>query len=136
MKSIFLHSDFFTKILTQKLKRRIANPLSLMGVIINRVVLPKTNKVIERSAITKNVDFNLLENKFKCYNLSSILRENNLSELLNNLYYNYLNNYNNTQLYRIIFNSINYKNIGGIRLEVKGRLTKRNRADRSVFKVR
>ena len=28
---------------------------------------------------------------------------------------------------------IKYKNLGGIRLEVKGRLTKRYRADRSVY---
>ena len=41
-----------------------------------------------------------------------------------------------SKIYEIIFNSIKYKNIGGIRLEVKGRLTKRYRADRSVFKVR
>ena len=34
----------------------------------------------------------------------------------------------------IIFNCIKYKNLGGIKLEVKGRLTKRYRADRSVYK--
>lgn len=39
-----------------------------------------------------------------------------------------------THLYRKnnIFNSIHYKNIAGIRLEVKGRLTKRYRADRAI----
>lgn len=38
--------------------------------------------------------------------------------------------------YNLIFNSIKYKNMGGIRMEVKGRLTPRYRADRSVFKLR
>lgn len=37
---------------------------------------------------------------------------------------------------KTIFNGIKYKNIGGIRLEIKGRLTKRYRADRAIYKVR
>ena len=45
-------------------------------------------------------------------------------------------NKNYKKIYEIIFNSINYKNLGGIKLEVKGRLTKRNRADRALFKVK
>ena len=36
----------------------------------------------------------------------------------------------------MVFNSIKYKNMAGIRMEVKGRLTKRYRADRSVYKLR
>jgi hypothetical protein len=35
----------------------------------------------------------------------------------------------------MIFDSIKYKNMGGIRLEAKGRLTKRYRADRALFKI-
>jgi len=35
-----------------------------------------------------------------------------------------------------IFNSINYKNMGGVRLEVSGRLSKRYRADRAIYKLR
>lgn len=41
-----------------------------------------------------------------------------------------------TQLYNLVFNSIKYKKLGGIRMEVKGRLTPRYRADRSVYKLR
>jgi hypothetical protein len=40
------------------------------------------------------------------------------------------------KIYEIIFNSIKYKNTGGVRLEVSGRLTKRYRADRALYKVR
>jgi hypothetical protein len=39
-------------------------------------------------------------------------------------------------LSEIIFNSIKYKNMAGIRLEIKGRLTRRYRADRALFKVK
>jgi hypothetical protein len=41
-----------------------------------------------------------------------------------------------SKIYEIIFNSINYKNLSGVRLEVRGRLTKRYRADRALFKVK
>lgn len=40
------------------------------------------------------------------------------------------------KLYNLVFNSIKYKNLNGIRMEVKGRLTPRYRADRSVYKLR
>jgi hypothetical protein len=45
--------------------------------------------------------------------------------------YNTKRNINN-----LIFNSIHYKNLGGVRLEVSGRLTKRYRADRSVHALK
>jgi hypothetical protein len=114
-----------------------------MDTILNKVVLPKVNRIVEKSLKKKN--FNILENKYKYLNISFILNNNNnnLSELLNKLYYNIIKDYYNNNLnkdyfriYEIIFNSINYKNMGGIRLEAKGRLTKRYRADRSIFKVR
>jgi hypothetical protein len=107
------------------------------------VVLPKVNLIVERSLEKKSLD--LLGNKYKYLNLSFILNNNNnnLSELLNKLYYNIIVDYYNNNLnkdyfriYEIIFNSINYKNMAGIRLEAKGRLTKRYRADRAIFKVR
>ena len=36
----------------------------------------------------------------------------------------------------MILNSIHYKNIGGISLEIKGRLTRRYRADKAQFKIK
>lgn len=140
IKSVVFHTDFFTKILTSKLLNRKGNILTKMDAILNKVVLPKVNRIVEKSLEKKSL--HLLENKYKYLNLSFILNSNNLSELLNKLYYNiivdYYNNLNKDyfRIYEIIFNSINYKNMGGIRLEAKGRLTKRYRADRAVFKVR
>lgn len=171
MKSIIFNSDLFTKILTQHLKDRNSNVIEMMGIILEKAALPKRNKIIKKRPVIKSVDFNLLENKFKSFNLTSILIDNNLSELLNNIYYNVLSSTktstssefkvavaaaaaaqakakakaldfnfylekNYDKIYDIIFNSINYKNLRGIRLEVKGRITKRNRADRSLFKVK
>jgi hypothetical protein len=142
IKSVVFHSDFFTKILTSKILNRKANILSRMDTILNKVVLPKVNRIVEKN-YKKQKDLNLLENKYKYLNISFILNNNNLSELLNKLYTNIVKDYYNNNLnkdyfriYELIFNSINYKNMGGVRLEAKGRLTRRYRADRALFKVR
>ena len=80
--------------------------------------------------------------------------KDNLNKLLYNLYYKNIveaqafstsntelsNSSLNKAYYRklrdIIFENIKYKVMGGVRLEVKGRLTKRYRADRSVYKLK
>lgn len=140
LRSIMLNSDIFTKILTLKLKNRKASVLRMMKIILNKVILAKKKGIIAKDFSIKIE--NLLENKFKNLNLNSILKENNLSELLNRLYYNIIlnNNFNKglgfIKIYEIIFDSINYKNMAGVRLEVKGRLSKRYRADKALFKVR
>ncbi len=112
-----------------------------MDTILNQAVLPKVNRIIERSL--KKKDLNFIENKYKYLNISFVLNNSNsnLSQILNNLYYNIIIDYNNLnkkffKIYEIIFNSINYKNMCGIRIETKGRLTKRYRADRAVYRVR
>ena len=141
MKSIILNSDLFTKILTLKLKNKKASVIKMMSIILNKAVLPKVNRITEKGTMLKSIDFNLIENKYKNLNLNSIIKDNNnLDELLNELYYSVILNKNSedgySKIYENIFNSIKYKNMGGIRLEVKGRLTKRYRADRAIFKVK
>ena len=137
LKSIVFNTDLFAKILTLKIKRKkkSARVLRWMKFALNKAKLPKVNRIIEKSTPVKTVDFNLLENKYKDLHLQSIINENNLDEILNQIYPSIIlnNNYNNVS--NIIFNKIKYKNMGGIRIEVKGRLTKRYRADRSVFKL-
>jgi hypothetical protein len=173
MKSLVLNSDFFTKILSLKLKDRKVNIIRLMNIVLNKVKFPEVNRVREKAITIKSVNFDLIDNKFKNLNLNSImaarsasLAENyNMDKLLNSLYYNLMmlrstpaasqlkkniqgpfdgSTVDNSlsrpldykKIYEIIFNSIKYKNMGGIRLEIKGRLTKRYRADRAVFKVK
>jgi len=99
LKALILHSDFFTRILSVKFKNRNAKLMRLIRIILNKAVLPRVNSIKERSRVIKSVNLNLLANKFDIFNVSYILagaaataekKDNNLSELLNRLYYNVL----------------------------------------------
>jgi hypothetical protein len=149
LQSIILNSDIFTEILRLKLRKRGKNVVKAMNFILAKVKIPKVNTITERARITKSIDYNLLENKHKNLNLNYIINtKNNLDLTIKGLYKQIcyykklifgnsntkLNNKNIDK--NIVFNSIKYKNIGGIRLEIKGRLTRRYRADRAIYKIK
>jgi hypothetical protein len=132
--------------------------------IINRAKLPKVNTVVERADLSKFKDINLVHNKYKDSHLLSNLNNNeDFFKFLKNMYNihdRYLKSYtlrltttdlsnpsysliainNNDRLEnnvkKSMFNSIKYKNMAGIRLQVKGRLTRRYRADRALYKLK
>lgn len=136
LKSVMFNSDLFTEILTYKLKNRRSSPLRLMNIFLNKAPLPDVNRIKERSRVIKSVDYDLIGNKLKNLNLYSITGDN-LENLLKDIYgTNMVTNTKDQAVYDTIFKSINYKNTCGVRLEVKGRLTKRYRADRAVYKLR
>nr|YP_010303540.1 ribosomal protein S3 [Purpureocillium takamizusanense]UNI92569.1 ribosomal protein S3 [Purpureocillium takamizusanense] len=128
LKSIAYNTDLFTKALSLKLKKR-KKPQYIKNMfrILNRAYLPKTNTIKERTRINKNVD--LFLNEYKDLKLTSNLGKLKLDQFLGN-------SFNAKEVHNIIYNSIRYKNMGGIRLEVKGRLTKRYRADRSIYSLK
>jgi len=140
LRSIVFNTDILTEILKLKLKKRRINVIKAINFILSKVNLPKVNRIKERATLTKIIDLNLLENKYDNLSLNSIVNNNNLDKVLSELYNNSFGkkNYDNKSfnIKDIILSSLKYKNIGGIRLEIKGRLTKRYRADRSIFKVR
>ena len=165
LKSIAYHVDFFTEILTSKIKKERTSAIWKMNDLLSKVVLPKVNMIIERGRIEKDVDLELVDNQYKNLNISSIINSNNNNDLLKDSLNKLLNNvYNKTSLESkliflspsggsgglssgsgnnenlnirdIILDNINYKNMGGAKLIVKGRLTKRYRADRAVYKLK
>jgi hypothetical protein len=142
LKSMVFNSDLFTKILGLRIKNRKANLLRMMYYLLNKVSLPTVNTVKERSRVIKSVNNNLPENKYKTGNLNIILNNSNLDKLLQNMYpsvhYNNERNLyeNNNEIVTNIFENIKYKNMAGMRLEIKGRLSKRYRADRALFKLK
>nr|YP_009444539.1 ribosomal protein S3 [Tolypocladium inflatum]ATU31921.1 ribosomal protein S3 [Tolypocladium inflatum]ATU31936.1 ribosomal protein S3 [Tolypocladium inflatum]ATU31951.1 ribosomal protein S3 [Tolypocladium inflatum]ATU31966.1 ribosomal protein S3 [Tolypocladium inflatum]ATU31981.1 ribosomal protein S3 [Tolypocladium inflatum] len=129
LKSIAYNTDLFTNALSLKLKKKRMNYIKSMFSILNRAYLPKINTIKERT-LAKNVD--LFLDKYKDLKIISNLgasSNNNLDKLLGD-------SSNTKEVHNTIYNSIGYKNMGGIRLEVKGRLTKRYRADRSIYSLK
>lgn len=145
LKSIAFNGDIFTEILTKKIKKERRNPSIVLNTLLSKVMLPISNRIVEKGRIENNIDLKLIDNKYKNLNVSSILHNNNsFNYNLNKLLYNIYNENtdklttlpNEYSMRDIILDNIKYKNIGGVRLRVKGRLTKRYRADRAVFKMK
>jgi hypothetical protein len=139
LKNIVFNTDLFTEISTLKIKKRNAKVVRIMNIMLNKANLPYLNRIQETGRLDNNVSLKLVENKYKTLNIRNILgtRVSTLDKLLNKIFIS-INDKLLSQrgLYDMVFNSIKYKNMAGIRMEVKGRLTKRYRADRSVYKLR
>lgn len=149
LKSFSLNIDILTEALALKLKKKLIINLGIKN-MFKTAKLPKVNRVIEKSSIKKNKNYSLIENRYTNLNLLSIMEQANIYSL--NKLLKKTVKYNSESLLKdntkeeinkdyanisnIIFNSIKYKNMGGIRLEVSGRLTKRYRADRSVHRLK
>ena len=133
LQSIVLNPDIFTEFSKLKLKKQRHKLLAAIQFILARVKLPEINSIMEKGRLVKNIDFNLLENKYKNLNLSSIINSNNN---LNNTFKDLYKSDNNNEEKDFVFDNIKYKNIGGVKLEAKGRLTKRYRADRAIYRIK
>lgn len=121
--------DLFTNIIALKLKRKRISRLKEMSRVLNRTHLPIVNTIQERTFVNRGMD--IYKNKFRNLKVISNLKDKNLDKFLN-----ILGEKKTKNIPKSIYNSIKYKNLGGIRIEVKGRLTKRYRADRSVYSLR
>ena len=147
IKSIAYNGDIFTEILTTK-TRTAKNPMSPIYNMLDKVKLPVVNKIVERSKVENQVYPTLFENNYRNNSLSLIFNNNllykdNLNHLLNNIYSESNSNISTLDceekdylnIRDVILKNIKYKNMGGVRLIVKGRLTKRYRADRAICKL-
>nr|YP_010715986.1 ribosomal protein S3 [Paraisaria gracilioides]WDE74384.1 ribosomal protein S3 [Paraisaria gracilioides] len=131
LKSVTCNTDIFTNALALKFKKdRFNLKLSILS-LLNRANMPiiQIMEKRERALGGKKAEWGCLVAEFKDLKTISNLSRNNLSELLKNLS-------SKKETHSTIYNSIRYKSIGGIRLKVKGRLTKRNKANRPLSLVR
>ena len=153
LKTLYFNSDIFTQAISIKLKNRKNNLLRVLKSSLYLVKLPAVNRVREKYGTAdklcldhlKNLHINSVINK---YNINN----DTLDELLLNIlpysrvmsdikdkapFSTYNENY--TEIYNpldLVINSLKYKTMAGVRLEAKGRLTRRFTASRSVFKVK
>lgn len=130
LKSIAYNTDIFTNVLALKLKNKKNYYGKVIPSILNRAHLPVINTIMERTFYKKE---NIQSKNLKI--ISHLSDNNNLDILLNKTYDINYDSKNKTK-HSLVYNSIGYKNMGGIRLEIKGRLTKRYRADRSIYFVK
>ena len=153
LKAIYLNSDIFTQAVSLKLKNRDNRLLRVLRSFLYMVKLPKVNLIKERFNYinpeklwinkVKNLNVNYLfyKNKDSLNQLLFGLFENSnfwkkLEQYKEGIYYNESRFNTTTNLLNCVLNSLKHKSMGGVRLEAKGRLTKRFTASRSVFKIK
>ena len=151
LKTLYLNSDIFTQAMSLKLKNRDNRLLRVLRSFLYMVKLPKVNIMEERFNYINPKK--LLINKVKNLRINSLFNKDNLNHLLLNLFQssNFLKNFEQykegkfdnrktfngtTGLLNCVLNTLKHKNMAGVRLEAKGRLTRRLTASRSVFKIK
>ena len=146
LKYLHLNSYIFTETLVTKLKNRKNRLLRVLTASLSKFKVPVENKlatyddIYNRSKTKQNL---MLKNLF----LEKIDSRDILQEMLKKLSLNNLldkkelekdpfSNIEKKELTKTVFNSIKYKSVSGLRIEAAGRLTRRNKSARSVFKLR
>lgn len=136
LKSMAYSTDIFTRILALKIKKTKGSHVKRILTVLNKAYLPKVNTIQERTKVQTWDNLDLFLNKFKNLNILTNIKKNyNITNLLKNNFEEKSVS-NNENIHSNIYNSIKYKNMSGIQVEVKGRLTKRYRADRSIFTLK
>jgi hypothetical protein len=152
LKTMMLDSNILTQAIALKIKNRKNKLLRVLTRSLDMIMLPL--RISSREKYSRiNIDLNRCKN-VKLLNLVYLGRldkilynfnvnKDNLNEILflfNNFNFfstpNCIFKENRRTLLNIILNTIKYKKIAGVRLEAKGRLTKRLTASRSVFKIK
>lgn len=148
LKYFYNSASIFSKALTTKLKNRKNKPTSILMNSINTFNLPPSDKytVYNEMYKRKRVVQNLRVENMICNDTGHLITDgiaDNVKygkDILDhslNLYHNasIVSNMPRTGLTEIM-KSLKYKYITGIRVEIAGRLTKRNTAERSMFKLK
>jgi hypothetical protein len=154
LKAIYLNSDIFTQAISLKLRNRDNRLLKVLRYFLYMVKFPKVNLLKERFAYNTinnlgvNVVKNLtMDNRYFNKNIDILnqlltgifTKSNFLNKLgVNEYYERYIENKFNSSinLLNYVLKELRHKSIGGVRLEAKGRLTRRFTASRSVFKIK
>jgi hypothetical protein len=143
---LHLNSDIYTQAVILKLKNRNNKLFKVLTSSLSKVKLPNVNRMNEKHNKSNKNEY--LVNKIRNRSINSIIFNYNINnDYLNNLLLNLfsINTKDNKELssmkqsvslYKYIIRSLKHLKLAGIRLEAKGRLTRRFTASRSVFKVK
>jgi hypothetical protein len=150
IKDISNNADIFTEIFGSKVKKERGNVLKIMNLLLKRIKLRKEgNHMWQEDSPYNPLYLELMKrNIYKDTNISTqlnntTLNNDGLNKILKDFYYIASENDNsvestdeNVQLRNIVLSKIKYKTLRGANLIVKGRLTKRYRADRALYKFK
>jgi hypothetical protein len=144
-----LNSDIFTQAVSLKLKNRNNKLFRVLRSSLTKINLPNVSRLSEKYSKTDRNQY--LINKIRNIYINSMFKNDNTNiDSLNNLLLDFFpsNNLNieikkrSSNIKRVIslesfiLRSLKHKKLAGVRLEAKGRLTRRFTAARSVFKVK
>lgn len=155
LKTLCFNSDMFTEAISLKLRNRNNKLLKVLRSSLHMVKLPKINKIREKYG--KSNKGILWLNNVKNLRVDSPTYVNNLNhegkDFLSQFIFDLLSTKSplklqdfvgkemleqdkSSNIENIVFSSLKHKIMSGVRLEVKGRLTRRFTASRAVFKIR
>jgi hypothetical protein len=141
-----LNSDILTQAIVLKLKNKKNKFYKIFRSSLNKVKIPNVDRLNEKidQSNKKNYFINNIRNVYINNMLNNrTSKGDSLNELLSN-YFSSGNNLEIEDLYNVkrdislrdyVFRYLKHFRLGGVRLEAKGRLSKRFTASRSVFKL-
>jgi hypothetical protein len=144
-----LNSDIYTQGIALKLKNRDNKLFKVLTRSLSKVKLPNISRMHEKFHEEDRNEY--LINKIRNTYIKSMIKENTFEDSLNNLLLNFFSSTNDLEidikkrsstrkspisLYKYIVKTLKHGTLAGIRVEAKGRLTRRFTAAKSVFKVK
>jgi len=148
LKKMHLNSDIFTQAVSLKLRNRDNKLYRVLKSSLRKLKLRNVSRV---RRLKKSNNNEAIVNQIRNDNINSMFIKNNVKDRLNNLLLKYFPSCANLSLniikYRktksksislenYIFSILKHRQMAGIRVEAKGRLTRRFTASRSVFKMK
>lgn len=147
LNKMHLNSDIYTQAVSLKLRNRDNKLFKVLTWSLNKVKLPNVSRITERYNVSNRDEY--LINKIRNMYINSMFKIN--VDPLNNLLLDFFSRTDNLEveikkrssiikrpisLYKYIIRSLKHLKLAGIRVEAKGRLTRRFTASRSVFKMK
>ena len=149
LKKMHLSSDIYTQAVALKLKNRDNKLYKVLKSSLRKIKIPNFSKINEKKNIVNKDDF--IDNKIRNSLINSMFTKEDVKDPLNNLLSNFFPSAENLKksvvkkgsvknssisLKDYVLMYLKHIKIRGIRVEAKGRLTRRFTASRSVFKMK
>jgi hypothetical protein len=149
LKKMHLNSDIYTQAVSLKLKNRENRLYRVLKSSLRKINLPFISKIQEKLGKPNKNEYPI--NRIRNSNITSMFLDNDVKDPLNNLLldffpsvtslktsskYGWSKKKYSISLKNYLLKHLKHMNLRGIRVEAKGRLTRRRTASRSVFKLK